>query len=125
MKPSVNDFKEWSDKGVSLLSDHLFKDPSDARAHAYLGLFLSRQGKADDGEAEMNKAIALAPNSTEILFRQADMYAIQKKIPSAVSALRSALARNFNFSEVLNPDFAVIKTDTSFTSAVIRNVGTE
>lgn len=125
MKPSVNDFKSWSDKGTKLLSDYVFKHPDDAKAHAYLGLFLSREGKADDGEAEMNRAITLAPNSTEILFRQADMYAIQKKIPLAVGALKSALARNFDLSEILNPDFAVIKSDPAFMSAIILKTDTE
>ncbi len=122
MKPSVNDFKVWSDKGVALLSDYLFKHSSDARAHAYLGLFLSRQGKADDGEVEMKKAVSLAPNSSEILYREANMYAIQKKIPAAVSALKSALARDYELTEVLNPDFAVIRTDTAFVSAITQNV---
>ncbi len=124
MKPSINDFKEWSQKGRSLLSDYLDKNPGDANAHAYLGLFLSREGKADDGESEMNKAVALDPNSTEILFRRSNMYAIQKKIPLAVGALRAALARNFNFSEILNPDFALLRSDTSFTSAITRKTGT-
>ncbi len=125
MKPSVNDFKVWSDKGIALLSDYLFKHPSDARAHAYLGLFLSRQGKVDDGEAEMKKARSLASASTQIRFREANMYAIQKKIPEAVAALKDALSRHFDFSETLNPDFAVIRNDTAFVAAVARQEATE
>jgi class 3 adenylate cyclase/TolB-like protein/predicted Zn-dependent protease len=120
MKPSINDFKEWSGKGRAILSDHLDKNPGDAIARAYLALFLSREGKADDGEAEMNRAVSLAPNSTEILFRQADMYAIQKKNSLAVASLRAALDRNFSFAEILSPDFALLKSDTAFTSVVIR-----
>jgi len=124
MKPSISDFKDWSERGRSLLSDYLDKNPGDADAHAYLALFLSREGKADDGEAEMNRASSLAPNSTEILFRQANMYAIQKKVALAVGTLRTALNRDFSFSEVLNPDFALLESDTSFTSAITRKTGT-
>ncbi len=124
MKPSINDFREWSQRGRTLLSDYLEKNPGDANAHAYLALFLSREGKADDGETEMNKAVALDPNSAEILFRQANMYAIQKKTLLAVGALRTALTRNFSFPEILNPDFALLRNDTSFTSAITRNTGT-
>ncbi len=125
MKPSVNDFKEWADKGTSFLSDYLFKHPSDARAHAYMGLFLTRQGKADDGEAEMKKALGLAPNSAEIVFREANMYAIQKKTPAAVAALKSALDRNYDLCETLNPDFALIRTDSAFVSAIAQNAAAE
>ncbi len=120
MKPSINDFKEWSQKGRALVSDYLDKNPGDANAHAYLALFLSREGKGDDGEAEMDKAVTLAPNSAEILFRQANMYAIQKKVPLAVGSLRAALNRNFSLSEILNPDFALLRSDTAFTSVIIR-----
>lgn len=122
MKPSINDFKDWSKNGRTKLGDYLDKHPNDAEAHAYLGLFLFREGMTGDGEAEMNSAIALAPKSTQILFRQADMYAIQKKNSLAVGALRTALEGDFNFSEILSPDFALIKNDTSFTSAITRKV---
>ena len=125
MRPSINDFKEWSEKGKSILSDHLDKDPADANARAYLALFLSREGKADDGETEMNRAIGLEPNSTEILFRQANMYAIQKKIPSAIASLRAALDKDYRFSEILNPDFSLLRSDTSFTSTIARDIGTK
>jgi len=118
MKPSITDFKEWSQRGRTLLSDYLDKNSSDAVAHAYLGLFLCREGRADDGETEMSRAVALDPNSVEILFRQADMYAIEKKTPLAVGSLRTALARDYDFSEILNPDFALVRSDTSFTSAI-------
>jgi class 3 adenylate cyclase/cytochrome c-type biogenesis protein CcmH/NrfG len=120
MKPSINDFKEWSEKGRKILSDHIDKNPGDAVAHAYLALFLSREGKAEDGQAAMNTAVVLAPNSADILFRQSDMYAIQKKDSLAIVSLRAALDRNFSFPEILSPDFALLRNDISFTSAIIR-----
>jgi tetratricopeptide (TPR) repeat protein len=123
MKPSISDFKEWSEKGRTLLSAYLDKNPGDAGAHAYLALFLSREGKADDGEQEMNRAVALAPHSTEILFRQANMYAIQKKTALAIGSLKAALNQSYRFSEILNPDFALMRSDSAFTSVITRKSG--
>ncbi len=119
MKPSISDFKDWSERGRALLSVYLDKNPGDANAHAYLALFLSREGKADDGEVEMNRAVTLAPHSTEVLFRQANMYAIQKKKTLAIGSLRAALNQSFSLSEILNPDFALMRSDTAFTTAII------
>ena len=125
MQPSVNEFKTWSQKGRALLSDYLDKNPGNGIGHAYLALFLSREGKADDGIAEMSRALALSPNSTEILFRQADMFAIQKKVPLALGSLKAALNRNYSFSEILNPDFALLRSDTSFASAISRKTAAQ
>jgi class 3 adenylate cyclase/cytochrome c-type biogenesis protein CcmH/NrfG/TolB-like protein len=121
MKPSVNDFKEWSARGRDVIDHHVEKNPDDALAHAYLSLFLSREGKADEGGAEMAKAVALAPGSTEIMYRQADMYAIQNKSSMALKVLRTALSRDFSFPEILSPDFALIRSDTAFASAITRS----
>ncbi|HEY6952218.1 MAG TPA: adenylate/guanylate cyclase domain-containing protein [Bacteroidota bacterium] len=122
MKPNINEFKGWSKNGQTLLGDYLDKHPNDAAAHAYLGLFLSREGMGSDGETEMKRAAALAPKSSQILFRQANLYAIQKKDSLAVAALRAALERDFNIAEILSPDFALIKNDTAFTSAITRKI---
>jgi class 3 adenylate cyclase/TolB-like protein/Flp pilus assembly protein TadD len=118
MKPSINDFKDWSGRGREVIGNLLEKNPDDALAHAYLSLFLSREGKADDGNAEMSKAVALSPGSTEIMFRQADMYAIQNKSSLAVRVLKTALSRDFSLPEILNADFALIRSDSAYSSTI-------
>ncbi len=123
MKPSITDFKNWSEKGIALLRAYLDKNPDDATGHAYLALLLARNGKSDDSETEMSNAVALAPKSSEILFLHANMHAIQRKSDLAVSSLKEALSQDFNFSEILNPDFVLMRNDASFTSAITRSLG--
>jgi class 3 adenylate cyclase/TolB-like protein/Flp pilus assembly protein TadD len=122
MMPNISAFNEWSDKSAKILQEHLEKNPLDAYAHAYFGLLLAREGKAEEGDAEMNKAIALAPNSAKVLFRQANLYAIEKKPDLAIGALRDALNRSYNFSEILNPDFTLLRNDAGFISATTRKL---
>ncbi|HTP13472.1 MAG TPA: adenylate/guanylate cyclase domain-containing protein, partial [Bacteroidota bacterium] len=104
MKPSIPEFKTWSDRGISFIQNYVDKVPTDAFAHAYLGLLLARSGKFPEGENEMEQASAYAPRSTTMLFRRADFYAIQKKDSLAAATLQEALKRDFDFSEILNPD---------------------
>ncbi len=125
MKPSISEFKTWSDRGISFLRTYLDRYPDDALAHAYLGLILVRSGKSEDGETEMERATAIAPRSTTMLFRRADFYAIQKKDSLAVLSLQEALRRDFDFSEILNPDFVLLAHDPAFTSAITRPPSSE
>ena len=122
MMPKIDAFKEWAERGITQVRRRLDKNMQDPVAHAYLALLLAREGKPDEAEAEMAKATALAPGSTEILFRRANLYAILKKPGPSLTSLREALNRDYSFPEIMNPDFVYFKSDTAFASAVTRRL---
>ena len=122
MMPDLKSFGQCSEKGIALLRDHLEKDPQDAVAQSYLGLFLARQGKKDLGESEMSKTGVTQTWSSELAFRRAGFYAITNKPDRAVKLLSEALARDYDFSEIIDPDLDLLREDSAFVAATKRVV---
>jgi class 3 adenylate cyclase/TolB-like protein/cytochrome c-type biogenesis protein CcmH/NrfG len=118
----ISDAQRWLEDGLNVAQKHLERDPSNALAHAYCGLIYSRLGKFPDGEAELNKALAIDSTSATILFCTADIYSIQRNKTKAIATLQSALKRQYDFSAILNPDFAQIAGDGDFLAVINRQV---
>ncbi len=114
----VSESQQWLERGLTLTREVTDRNPRDAQAYAYAALFLTRLGRFADGEASMRHALELAPGSVDLLYREANMYAIQKEKQKALSALRDAVEKRFEFSEVLNPDFAVLSREPEFGAAI-------
>ena len=125
MMPNVVKFKESSDTAMAMLQGYLERNPQDALASAYLGLIYARKGKSNEAVAAMKKAAELDPHSIEIGFREADMYAILGKQNEAFSTVKAALAKDFNFSEILDVDLNFVRNETGFTSATTRQINLE
>ena len=70
-------------------------DESKARslAHMYLGMTLLAQGKADDGDRELEQAIALRPDLDRAYGLLAEAQLDQRRARTAVATLEQALAR--------------------------------
>jgi tetratricopeptide (TPR) repeat protein len=114
--------QEWLEKGLAAARQTIDDEPNDAIAYAYAGLIHSRLGQFSEGEAALNKAVQLDNNSVEIMFRFADLYAIQQKKQQAIAALEKALRRQYNFAELLNPDLAPIASDPEFLSLTTKKI---
>ncbi len=114
--------QEWLLKGLAKTEQVIDYDPNDAIAHTYAGLIYSRLGKFPEGEAAMNKAMRLDSNSVEVVFRNADLYSIQRNKQKAIAALEKAVQRQYDFAEILNPDLSFIALEPEFLSAITRKI---
>jgi class 3 adenylate cyclase/Flp pilus assembly protein TadD len=118
----ISTAQEWLQKGLAKTEQVIDDDPNDAIAHTYAGLIYSRLGKFAEGEAAMNKAMRLDSNSVEVVFRNADLYSIQRNKQKALAALQKAVRRQYDFAEILNPDLSFIALDPEFLSAVTQKI---
>jgi hypothetical protein len=62
----------------------------------------------------------IAPNSAQLLYLQARLYAIQKDTKKAIANLAKAVSAEFKFSEILDPDFLFIRGDPEFAATIAR-----
>jgi tetratricopeptide (TPR) repeat protein len=118
----ISTAQEWLTKGLAITAQVIDDDPNDAIAHTYAGLIYSRLGKFPEGEAAMNKAMRLDSSSVEVVFRNADLYSIQRNKQKAIAALQKAVQRQYDFAEILNPDLSFIALDPEFLSAVTQKI---
>jgi class 3 adenylate cyclase/TolB-like protein/Flp pilus assembly protein TadD len=114
--------QEWLRKGLTKTEQVIDDDPKDAIAHTYAGLIYSRLGKFPEGEAAMNKAMQLDSSSVEVVFRNADLYSIQRNKKKAIAALEKAVRRHYDFAEIMNPDLSFIALEPEFISAITQNI---
>jgi class 3 adenylate cyclase/TolB-like protein/Flp pilus assembly protein TadD len=118
----ISTAQEWLKKGLAITEQVIDDDPNDAIAHTYAGLIYSRLGKFPEGEAAMNKAMRLDSSSVEIVFRNADLYSIQRDKQKAIAALQKAVQRQYDFAEILNPDLSFIALEPEFLSAITQKI---
>ena len=66
----------------------LESDPADSRAHATLGWAYLKQGKADEGLAELERAVSVAPTNTQWLAQLGQAYALTGRTNRAREVLQ-------------------------------------
>ena len=120
---SVTNSQLWLEKGRNITRIIADAQPFDAYAFAYGGLLLTRLGRFPDAEVAMKRALELNPNSIELMYRRANMYAVQKENEKAIEALKQAIGRRFDFAEVLNPDFMILSREPEFPAVVYQDIG--
>jgi tetratricopeptide (TPR) repeat protein len=118
----INTAQEWLEKGLARAEQAIDDDPSDAIAHTYAGLIYSRLGKFPEGEAAMNKAMQLDSSSIEVVFRNADLYSIQRNKQKAINAFQKAVHKQYDFAEILNPDLSFIALEPEFLSIITQKI---
>lgn len=114
------DALEYYGKGIALTQKILELNPDDADARAFQGFMLYLSGKAEQGEFDVERAAALIEGSAEAMYWRARIYAIQNKKAEALSWLRKAVALDFQFAQVLNPDFVALARDPEFLPTIAR-----
>ncbi|MGH2567255.1 MAG: hypothetical protein ACRDGA_02870, partial [Bacteroidota bacterium] len=94
----------------------------DVSLHGYLTLIMARLAKLDDAQKEIEFSIRLHGTTPEILYRRANVYAIQGQqgIANALNALKVAVQAEFNFVEILNPDLLLLNKEPEFATAIVR-----
>ncbi len=115
----IRDAQPYLDAAVEQLENILEFSPNDPNARIYLALCYSRLGRFADGLREIDRAVELLPRSYEVLYRKANVLAIQNKKAEALEWLKKAVDAHFDFDEVLSPEFVFLSKDPGFREAVI------
>ncbi|MBI3787006.1 MAG: hypothetical protein HY276_02010, partial [Ignavibacteriales bacterium] len=107
-------------QGIEAGKKFLEENTNSAMGNAYLALMYSRKGTFEIAQKGMEKAVSLDPKSAQLLYLQARMFSIQLNKAKALEALAKAVAIEYNFSEILNPDFNFIAKDPEFAATIAR-----
>jgi class 3 adenylate cyclase/TolB-like protein/Tfp pilus assembly protein PilF len=107
------------DDGLALAERMVTSNPADVTALAYLALLNARRAKNPELAARVIANVdSLSPGSASALYWKARVYAIQKDKARALEALAKAVAIDYRFPEVLDPDFLSIRRDPEFISTI-------
>ncbi|HEX7613994.1 MAG TPA: protein kinase, partial [Thermoanaerobaculia bacterium] len=101
---------------VATLENHLKQVPEDARARIQLAGEYAFLDRIDDALRETNLAVALRPNEATVLYNAACTYALMKKKPEAMDALRKAWDAGFKDAVWArqDPELALLHGDAEF-----------
>src|SRR6266566_221573 len=101
---------------MSALENHLKHVPEDARARILLGSDYAEIGRVDDALKELNLAMTLRANEASILYNAACLYAMLKRKPDALQALKKAWEAGFrDVSHARrDPDLALLHGEAEF-----------
>ena len=92
--------------------------PNNVEAMLYLGLTMTRSGVFKEGNAFAEKAKSINGVSPSVLFRIAQVYAIQKK-NEVYEIVKETVGKDFRLSEICNGDFYNIREDEQYKQAII------
>jgi serine/threonine protein kinase/tetratricopeptide (TPR) repeat protein len=101
---------------MSALENHLKQVPEDARARILLGTDYAEIGREEDALKELHLAMTMRANEASILYNAACLFALLKKKPEAMEALRKAWEAGFrDVSHVRrDPDLAMLHDEADF-----------
>jgi serine/threonine protein kinase len=100
----------------SALENHLKHVPEDARARILLGSDYAEIGREEDALKELNLAMTLRANEASILYNAACLYAMLKRKPEALDALKKAWTAGFrDVSHARrDPDLTILHGEPDF-----------
>ncbi len=99
---------KFSQRLIAALEHQLEMVPEDVRAQSLLAANYSRTGKRDEAVAAAEKAVAMRPNDSLVLFNAACTFGILKMKAEALTMFRRAIEAGYR-----NPDYAARDDDLS------------
>jgi non-specific serine/threonine protein kinase len=101
---------------VSALENHLKQVPEDPRARILLAADYAELNRVEDATKELNLAITLRANEASILYNAACTFALMKKKPEAIDALRKAWEAGFRDATWArrDPDLTLLHDEPEF-----------
>ncbi len=101
---------------VATLENHLKQVPEDARARIQLAGEYAFLDRTEDAMRETNLAVALRPNEATVLYNAACAYALLKRKPEAMDALRKAWDAGFKDAVWArqDPELEILHGDAEF-----------
>ncbi len=117
--------KGYLESGLEHLKAIIDRNPDDVFARGYLALYRARLGESSLGLESIDKALEQNGESSQLLYRKAQFFAIQKdKKAEALEWLRKAVLQEYILWEIMSPDFAFIAQDPEFRQAITLKVST-
>jgi len=99
-----------AEKGLAITEQVIDDDPNDAIAHTYAGLIYSDlENSLKVKQQWIRRCYSTAVR--EVVFRNADLYSIQRDKQKAIAALQKAVQRQYDFAEILNPDLSLLRSN--------------
>ena len=102
---------------IGLLSDHLKINPDDAPRLGDLAICQAKLGDSQKASASIERAIALEPHNTNLMYAKAVVYALTGDPEKAIADLGRALAHGYSSSEAeRDPDLEVLRERQEYKS---------
>jgi len=107
-------------KAIELAEVSRKQTPEDAPLLAALGGFYADIGQSDRGLALLRKAVALAPDDPNVLFRAGDGFEASHHRSEAIHLIAKSLARGYHANQLeRSPELAGLRADVNFQKALI------
>ncbi|MDP2886483.1 MAG: hypothetical protein Q8P51_15830, partial [Ignavibacteria bacterium] len=109
------------DQGIQLAERLNLQDPKESTSLAYYALLQARRG----GESKLavsaiEGGVAFDSTSARMHYWKARVHAVQNDKANALMELTKAVAIEYNFLEILDPDFLSVWQDPQFKSTIVR-----
>jgi hypothetical protein len=91
--------------------------PSNMNAAIHLALTLTRLGRFKEANQYGQRVLAAGKTNPELLYRVAQLYAVQKKKESS-QVLHDAVMLRFNIEAITNGDFYNVRDQAEYKSAI-------
>ena len=110
------EYREMVERHSRVLQQQLDMVPEDVRARILLASVSAQLGDADRSVKDLEKAIALRPNDSTILYNAACAYACLGRKPDALATLRQAIAHGYHNLEWMarDADLVSLRDDPEF-----------
>jgi hypothetical protein len=82
-------------------------------------LLQARSGKSKLAVSAIERGVALDSTSARLHYWKARVHAVQNDKANALRELTKAVAIEYNFLEILDPDFLSVWQDPQFKSAIV------
>ncbi len=108
-------------KAMTLLRSKLEINPRDAEALGYLAMYCAMTGDKDGATTNLQRALAVAPKSPDVLFNAAFVYNHFGDSERALQWLKKALDAGYSKSQVeANPNFDQLRDKAGFKALVAQ-----
>jgi len=112
----TEDAARLREREVAVLEQQLKEVPEDVRARILLAADYALSGRGGDAERELQKAVDLRPQDSNILYNAACTYGVLKRKPEAIEMLRRAKTAGYANPDWIrrDPDLACLHGEPEF-----------
>ncbi len=112
----AEDAAKLREREIAVLEQQLRDVPEDVRARILLAADYASVKREDDAVRELQKAVDLRPNDSNILYNAACTYGVMKRKPEAIEMLRRAKAAGYANPDWIrrDPDLACLHGEPEF-----------
>jgi tetratricopeptide (TPR) repeat protein len=106
------------EKALRVIETKIAKDPQNSDLSIYSALVNTRIGRFPIAIEYAKKSLSQNPQSVEVKYKVARMYAIQKSDSTAIDFLNKSVSIHFDLSEILDIDFFNLRTKPIFLNTI-------